>query len=215
MHSILASILGALRRLSLMRALLAAAAVALLVGGAALAAVPGRSTAGSVRAKVYPDPCPGATVQVPHCLGGSVSDATTHAALHGAKVTLQHCVANVCTNVPPAALGLLPHLNPLTVGSQGLYRWNLIGGQYRLVGSKAGYVPPKAALLNVPPVSRQNIALKRAPAAPRPKGKCAGLKGKKLAACRHDQKVKRDLAKCNRFHGKKRAACRTKVHALA
>jgi hypothetical protein len=234
MQQIAASILRTVRRLSLVRALAAAAGVALLVGGVALAAVPGGSTAGFVRASVYPGCAGGSvhgTVYSPNCLRGIVTDAATHHPIAGASVTLQRC-STTCTTVPAGDPAISPNHNPLFTDAGGHYEWNVGNGHYRLVVAKGGYVSKTTASFGVPPTTGVNLALSKSQpngngngtgtgtgngnnGGHHPAGKCAGLKGKKHSACVRKQKLKRALARCNRFDGKKRAACRKRAKALA
>ena len=95
---------------------------------------------------------------------GTASDAqrTTArgaAAISGAKVVLQRLVDGEWRTVNANDPGISPNENPQTTGSDGLYRWDVSAGTYRVVVSKAGYgtvtsdsavIPPPKLDLHVP-----------------------------------------------------------------
>jgi PKD repeat protein len=81
------------------------------------------------------------------------------AAISGATVTLQRLTGGEWRTVNAADPGISPNTNPLTTGADGLYRWDVSAGTYRVLVSKPGYgtvtsdsavIPPPKLDLHVP-----------------------------------------------------------------
>ena len=165
--------------------------------------------------------------------GQPEAQARAGAVIAGATVVLQRrqpdgSFRKVLSGDP----GISPNINPEVTGANGQFQWLTNDGVYRVTVSKDGYVTAVSREVPIPPeVTDLHVGLKRPQAgtpvptggggaAPPPGGggvvpprasraACASLTGKKLAACRRAQALKKAIASCNgKYKGKKKAKAR-------
>jgi hypothetical protein len=172
--------------------------------------------------------------------GQSDEQARAGAAIQGATVRLQRKVGDTFKNVLSGDPGISPNVNPEVTGANGQFQWLTDEGDYRVVVSKDGYntaisrevtIPPEVTDLHVgltkpgtapppPPPPPPPPAVTPPPPPAPPKKACASLKGKKLAACKRREALKKATNACKAKHkgkknAKKRALCIKRAKALS
>lgn len=82
---------------------------------------------------------------------GIVIDKRTHAAIAGARVTLQFSPAAGARFTTPALGGISPQLTTEVTGTGGAFHWDVAAGRWRLVVRAFGYRPSTGKVFRVPP----------------------------------------------------------------
>jgi hypothetical protein len=96
--------------------------------------------------------------------GSTPAEARTLAAIEGATVELQRQMGGTWTKVSSGDPGISPNVNPQVTNADGVYRWDVSAGTYRVVVSKPGYTTATSSSVDIPPpVTNLDIALVRAP----------------------------------------------------
>ena len=96
--------------------------------------------------------------------GKTPAEARSLAAIEGATVELQRLVGGTWTKVSSGDPGISPNVNPQVTGADGVYRWDVSAGTYRVVVSKPGYGTVTSTSVAIPPpVTNFDVALTRTP----------------------------------------------------
>ena len=103
--------------------------------------------------------------------GRTEEQARNESAISGAVVTLQRSDGGVFGNVLSGDPGIAPNVNPQTTGADGLFRWDVSEGAYRVVVVRDGYdTVTSREVVIPPPVLDLHIAMNRLGAGGPPPG---------------------------------------------
>jgi hypothetical protein len=95
--------------------------------------------------------------------GNSPDEARSAAAIEGATVELQRKVNNQWTKVVSGDPGISPNINPQVTKGDGVFRWDVSAGTYRVVVTRPGYEAVTSDAVTIPPpVTNLHIAMTRA-----------------------------------------------------
>lgn len=83
--------------------------------------------------------------------GAMPDEARSKAALEGATVVLQRRTSGVWADVSSGDPGISPNVNPQVTRADGLFRWDVSAGTYRVKVTRPGYGPKTSAAVSVPP----------------------------------------------------------------
>lgn len=83
--------------------------------------------------------------------GQSPEQARATAAIKGATVTLQRLVNGSFLNVLSGDPGIIPHVNPQTTGTDGIYQWDVQTGTYRVAVTASGCQDTVSPPVDIPP----------------------------------------------------------------
>lgn len=94
--------------------------------------------------------------------GKSPQDARAGAAIEGATVELQRFSSGEWKKVVSGDPGISPNVNPQTTKADGVFRWDVSAGKYRVAVTRPGYDPVTSAGVDIPPpVTTLNVAMTR------------------------------------------------------
>lgn len=94
--------------------------------------------------------------------GASEEAARNSAAIRGATVVLQRRNGSAFSNVLSGDPGIAPNVNPQVTGADGLFRWDVSAGTYRVVVTASGYNSVTSREVVIPPpVLDLHIAMTR------------------------------------------------------
>lgn len=92
--------------------------------------------------------------------GKTPDQARAAAALEGATVVLQRKNGADWGNVSSGDPGIAPNVNPQVTHADGVFRWDVSAGTYRVVVSRPGYDGVTSAAVNIPPaVTNLHVAM--------------------------------------------------------
>jgi hypothetical protein len=83
--------------------------------------------------------------------GKSNAEALQGAALAGATVELQRRTGEAFAKVLAGDPGISPNVNPETTAANGVFHWDVSGGQYRVRVTRTGYSPALSRVVTIPP----------------------------------------------------------------
>jgi hypothetical protein len=96
--------------------------------------------------------------------GSSPDDARSAAAIEGASVELQRFSGGQWTKVPSGDPGISPNTNPQITKRDGVFRWDVSAGKYRVVVTREGYETATSAAVDIPPpVTNLHVAMTALP----------------------------------------------------
>jgi hypothetical protein len=97
--------------------------------------------------------------------GSAPDDARSQAVVAGATVVLQRRTGGTWATVSSGDPGISPNVNPQVTHADGLFRWDVSAGTYRVVVSRPGYDAVTSEAVNIPPPATSlHVALTPAPA---------------------------------------------------
>jgi hypothetical protein len=96
--------------------------------------------------------------------GSNPDDARAAAAVEGASVELQRFAGGQWSKVPSGDPGISPNVNPQITKSDGVFRWDVSAGRYRVVVKREGYEDATSSAVDIPPpVTNLHVALTALP----------------------------------------------------
>jgi hypothetical protein len=101
--------------------------------------------------------------------GTPPDQARCESALSGATVTLQRQTDSGFVDIPADDPGMEPHVNPQITRDDGVFRWDVSPGTYRVVVNAPGYDQGVSTAAQVPPpITDMNVGLTRQAGTPAP-----------------------------------------------
>jgi hypothetical protein len=92
--------------------------------------------------------------------GKSPDDARSAAAIEGATVELQRFSGGAWAKVVSGDPGISPNVNPQITRADGVFRWDVSAGKYRVVVTRPGYESVTSAAVDIPPpVTNLRVAM--------------------------------------------------------